>query len=175
MEAKPQEQYPSANLSFQVILHEYELECNRTSIIDSKTGIIITLAAAYLVIVLKEFDFLKYLQLPVNTASTALMPLLLVFLNGGAIVLAVLSLLFLLIAVMPRDYQFLNYDDLLEKELLTEKPDIISVLILQNYIEIIYQNKGVNDKRAVYYRTGLLLLFASIVALFSYKLLTNLL
>lgn len=142
---------------------EYDNEHNRTSIIDSKTNISLPIISAFFLAFVQLNDYKTIFQLPTNNFIEWLLPATLFFSYTIALILGLLSVLFMTRVILTKKYKVLKIDDLYDEDFLKEDPASFSIFIINLYYISTTHNKEQNDKRVKWYRASWILMFITLV------------
>lgn len=156
--------YPSGEVFLQICKSEYENEQNRTSVIDSKANIVISLAGVFFVAITQIINLKKIFQIEIESFADALVPTLLLLTIIGSITTAFIAIIFFLKVVFTKKYKSLDAEYFYDINKLKQEVDLYSIAVSQFYIEVTKVNAFLNDVRVKWYKRGLILLIISIGA-----------
>ena len=154
--------YQSGDIIYDIAKSEYELEINRTSVIDSKANIVLSLCSAFLVIITQAINLKRLCDVEVNTLSDCIFPVILLLLICGSIVLSFISMILLLRVIFTKQYHAIDPSYFYNIDKLKNEKNLFYIATAQFYIETTNNNKIVNDRRISLYKKGLILLALSI-------------
>ena len=154
--------YQSGDILYEISKSEYEHEKNRTTVIDSKANIVLSLCSAFLVIITQVINLKKLCDVEIQTFFDCLIPATLFLLICGSTVLSFVSLILLLRVIFTKQYCAIDSNYFNDIEKLKNEKQLFYIATAQFYIEATTYNKNVNDKRISLYQRGLVLLVFSI-------------
>ena len=153
----------SAEVLLEVSKAEYENEKSRTSTIDSKANIVITLTSVFFVAITQAINLKKLFSVEVNRFQDSLLPAVLCLSILGALVMSVLSVVFILRVIFMQEYIRINAADFYRKDVLNADKKQVQILFSNRYIGATEHNARVNDQRAKAYQKGVIFLIVGIV------------
>lgn len=165
--------YPSGEVLLQICKSEYENELNRTSVIDSKANIVISLAGVFFVAITQIIDLKKIFQIKIESFVDTLLPTILLLTILGSITTAFIALTFFLRVIFTKSYKALDAKYYYDIEKLKQEIQLYSIAASQFYIEATNVNAVLNDIRVKWYKRGLVLLIISIGAFALYACLLS--
>lgn len=157
-----EEKYPSGKILLDIAKSEYENEKNRTSIIDSKANIVISLSAVFFVAMTQIVDLKTLLKMKINTFTDVFLPSILFITIIGALIIAFISLVFFMRVIFTKTYMTLDANYFYDINKLKREESMYSIATSQFYIEATNANKQANDHRIKNYKRGLITLIISI-------------
>lgn len=155
-------QYKSGEILLQTSIKEYESEKNRTSVIDSKTNIVISLTAILFIAITEIVDLNKLLSVKSTYFATNLLTAILFLSIVSSIVFAFLALIFFLKVIFTKAYKSIDANYFYDTDKLKIDPQLFSIALSRFYIDAIVVNAKANDKRINYYKKGMSLLIVSV-------------
>ncbi len=168
-----EEKYPSGQILLEISKSEYENEKNRTSIIDSKTNITITLLSVLFVAITQILNLKKIFEFEIKNFADAVLPAVLFVTIMGSIIIALISLICFLKVIFTKTYFTVDSQYFYDVEKLKYEPTMYAIAVSQFYIEATNTNKAANDKRIREYKCGMILLIVSIVLYAVYAVVTS--
>lgn len=155
-------EYKSGEIFLDICRSEYEHEKNRTTTIDTKTNIVITLLSVFFVSIIEVINLKTIFTYPVSSFVESIFPTVLLVLIIGAIVTSFISLLCFLKVIFTSSYQCIDLKYFYDIKKLKYEKELYSITLAHFFIEAIEANRIVNDKRIKIYRKGMILLIVSI-------------
>lgn len=152
---------------------EYENENSRTSVIDTKTSITLPIISAYFLALVPMNDFKSIFSFNISTYYDCIVPTLLFISYITSLILAFMSVLKMVKVINTQSYNIIKPRDLYDNDYLMFDSMVISIKLINLYIEATENNKFVNDKRIPLYKKGLLLAIVSIILFVIYILFKN--
>lgn len=89
-----EEKYPSGQILLEIAKSEYENEKNRTSIIDSKANITITLLSVLFIAMTQALNLKRIFEIEIKNFSNTIFPALLFITIIGSLAIAFISLIY---------------------------------------------------------------------------------
>ncbi len=146
--------------------NEYDSERNRTSVIDSKTNIVISFTAVFFVAVVQAINLAKIFSIEINatqTISALILPFVALISIIGALTISLLSIFTFVRVIRTHTYNIIDPVAFYDADILRSNPNEFSIVLAQKYIEATQANYFVNNKRTRLYHRGLVLLVIAIV------------
>ncbi|MCK9478670.1 MAG: hypothetical protein M0R40_04105 [Firmicutes bacterium] len=154
--------FPSSTIILDICRNEYEREFNRTSLVDTKVSIFLTLSAALLAFITSLLDYQDIWNLVPsmfnNVVGTAY--ILLSFVSAALIVT---STIIFAIILYSRQYKNINLSSISKDELMKKNEDIINVALIRLYNEAVDYNRNINEKRMGLYKKGVFIAIVAVI------------
>lgn len=157
-----EKQYPSGEFLFSVIQKEYDYETARKNALETRSGILITLAAAILTFVFSNIKIPK-IKAPIDNFPNLILYVSYFFIAIIAIASVIISLCYLLRVIFIAEYSRFDIDSI-TKNTAEMEPDLVAYALSKKYQEIINDNHKTNHNKAVLYRKGTNYLITSLFA-----------
>lgn len=153
------------NEYYQLILNEYNNERDRKQSIETRSGIILTLIAAFFAFVLEKVKLLSFFSL-FNQPLT--FKILVIIISGLFFYIAFfIAILFSLFSIKTKTYAFYDVSKITSATLMSSKIPTLGQIIL-DFVEAIKNNRKVNDKKAKYFNLAVISLVVCIACLCIY-------
>lgn len=155
--------FPSGKAFYNLCLGQYQDERERTSKIDTKSNILISLCGIILVAMLQVVDLRKIFEVSCSNFIDVILPGVLLIMILAALVTGVISTILILRVICIHRYNVLDPAYFLSETALKEEESVFVIGIAIKLIEAISYNKSVNDKRAATYSKALVCLVVSLI------------
>ncbi|MBR5402175.1 MAG: hypothetical protein IK102_10240 [Treponema sp.] len=153
------------NEYYQLILNEYNNERDRKQSIETRSGIILTLIAAFFVFVLEKISLSEIFLLfeePLNFI------LLIKILSGLFFFIAFFAAMFFsFLSIKTNKYAFYDVNKITTAKLMSKRIPTFGQIIL-DFVEATSKNRIENNKKARYFNLGVISLVVCIVCLCIY-------
>lgn len=163
--------------SITLLLHtakeEYNNEHNRTSIIDSKSGIAFPIISAYFLVLAPLSDYKSIFSTQILSFKDCIIPSILFITYSASIILALMAIVKMVLVITTREYITLQPQDLYDEGYLKREPAVLSVKLIDLYIAATVKNKVQNDARIPLYKNSCQLTIVSIVFFVIYMIIKN--
>lgn len=157
--------YPSGELLLSIVQKEYDYETTRKTVLETRTGILITLAAAILTFTFSNIKLPK-IRTPINEFSTLIFYVSYFLIGVTAVVTIGISLCYLLRVLFIAKYKRLDTTDI-NTQTAAGNPDVVATALTKQYEKILRHNHNVNNDKMILYRKGtnclIIALFASVI------------
>ena len=166
-------EFQSAEKLLEVVRLEYQNEINRTSIIDTKTGITLPIVATYFFLVL-QFRSIRDIfgvELKVKTTAELFYELGIPVIYICSIVCALFSLVWLFRVVISSPYEMIDPVPFNDKKTMSQPENIFAAAMVTYYIRALEKNHSVNDRRVILYKQGWTYAIISLSTFFAYVIL----
>lgn len=163
----------SVELLLETSKSEYENEHNRTTVIDTKTGISLPIIAAYFIALAEMNDYKGIFAFSISSFWDIIIPSLLFLTYTASMLLALVSVLMMVSVIITRDYKSIKPIDLYNNNYLKNAKIFLSIRLVSLYIEATMNNKLQNDKRIPLYRKSWLFSVISIILFIIYIIIKN--
>lgn len=163
MNSSKDPEYQSGEILLDLCKSEYESEKSRTSIIDSKTNIVISLTAVFFIAITQVINFKKILSVNIDSFANVLIPTILFISIIASLVTGFVALIYFLRVIFTKEYKSVDVNYFYNKDKLKVDKQLFSIATAQFYIEAINVNVSANDHRIKLYRKGMIFLIVSIV------------
>lgn len=163
----------SISLLLNTVKSEYNNEHNRTSIIDSKSGIALPIISAYFLALAPLSDYKSIFATHISSFKDFIFPAILFLTYTTSIVLALIAMIKMVFVIATRQYCILKPEDLYDESYLKKEPLVLSVYLINLYLKATENNKTQNDKRIPLYRSSWTLTIISIISFVVYILIKN--
>lgn len=177
-----QEEYTMDNQTYktdEVILEtariEYQNEHNRTSIIDSKTNIILSFTAIIFVAFIPMINLKNIFTVNIANFGDCILPISIFIFLILSILSMFLSIVSLIKCVLTQEYKVIDAEYFYDINKLKESKDLYSIALSQFYIEATSVNKETNDNRIKNYKKGVIFTILSVMFFAAYVILFSLL
>lgn len=171
--SKKQLNRESVGLLLSTAKSEYENERNRTSVIDSKTGIALPITSAYFLALAQMNNFENIFNIHIETFSDSIIPMVLLFTYSGSLILSFIAVIMMVKVVTAREYTVLKAIDLYDEDYLKNEKTALEIKLIQLYIDATQNNKTANDLRIPLYRAGWRLTTVSLALFVVYVIINN--
>lgn len=163
----------SISLFLETAKSEYEIEHNRTSIIDSKTSIALPIISAYFLALAEMNDFRNIFKIEIANFSDSILPSCLFITYTAALILTLIAVIMLAKVIMTRDYNVIKPQDIYGTDYITNDVRVLSLKLIDLYITATLHNKEKNDSRIPLYRRSWLFTAISIILFTIYIIIHN--
>lgn len=154
---------------------EYQNEHNRTSIIDSKTNIILSFTAVIFVAFIPMINLKNIITVSVVNFGDCILPISIFVFLILSMLSMFLSILSLIKCVFTKEYKVIDTEYFYDINKLKENKDLYSIALAQFYIEATDINKEINDNRIKNYKKGVICTILSVMFFAVYVILFSLL
>lgn len=147
-------EYPSAEISFNVVQQEYQYELNRSIKLDNKINMTITFCGVIFLFIIKYLDLTSIFNaLNKQTHECALCFIKMICCTGqiAAVGLFIYSIITLIKLLKNRGYLHFNCDEIFDNGLMKEKDEITRYYISTKYLAATSFNNMTNEKRSKEY------------------------
>lgn len=155
-----EKQYPSGEFVFSVIQKEYDYETARKNALETRSGILITLAAAILTFVFSNIK-IPNIKSPIDDFPDLILYVSYFLIAIIAMASVVISLCYLLRVIFIAEYSRFDIDSITQN-IAEQEPDLVAYGLAKKYQEIITDNHKTNHNKALLYRKGTNYLIASL-------------
>ena len=169
----PKTIFKSAPVIYEIVKDEYQNEINRTSVLDTKIGIMLPIVSTYFFLVIDKIDAVNYKDKLWEHLKS--MP------QGGmmaydwlaliSLLLSVVSVALLIIAVATHRYKMLDARWFNSLKYFGKDADELQAVLVTVYRTSISHNEYINDKRAAFYIWGIVVAAISIGFYIAYLIL----
>ena len=147
------------NEYYQLILNEYNNERDRKQSIETRSGIILTLIAAFFAFVLKEICLSELICLFDNPLT---FKILITILSGLSFYVAFLaSIIFSLLSIKTNRYAFYDVSKITTAKLMSKRIPTFGQIIL-DFVEATSKNRMENNKKAKFFNFAIISLVVCI-------------
>ncbi|PEV97706.1 hypothetical protein CN428_24485 [Bacillus cereus] len=157
--------YPSGEMLLSIIQKEYDYESARKSALETRSGVLITLAAAILTFTFSNVKLPK-IKTPINDFPSLIFYVSYFLIAVVSVVTVVISLCYLMRVIFIAEYKRFETETLNTRNGKFQ-PDIVAMSLTEQYQEIISHNQLANNKKTDLYRKGtnymIISLFASVI------------
>ena len=157
--------YPSGELLLSVVQKEYDYESARKTALETRAGILITLAAVILTFTFSNVKIPK-IKSPIEEFSTLIFYVSYFLIGIISIATIIVSLFYLLRVIFVSEYRRFETSTL-NDENASYMPDIVATALTKQYHEIISINHKANTQKTELYIKGsnylIIALFASVL------------
>lgn len=167
------EKYPSGEVLYDISKSEYENEKKRTSILDSKINIVVSLTSVFFVAITQVLNLKKIFSINITSFSDVILPAILFLTIISSMVVSFISLFFFLKAIFTKEYKEIDPKYFYDINKLKKEKELYTITVAHFYIEATMVNKKENDNRVIIYQKGLKLLIVSIFLFSLYMLLKD--
>lgn len=153
-----QKNYPSADVSFDVVQREYEQELNRSLKLDNKINITLTFCGVVFLFVIKYLDFTSIFEasaVAMNTCQMCFIKAIVAFIQVAVIVLFLYAIIKLISLLHPKGYLHFNCDEIFDKKLMIENEENSKFYILTRYWAATVKNNETNEQRSEIYNKAI--------------------
>lgn len=154
--------YRCGEILLETTIREYESEKNRTSVIDSKTNIVISLTTICFIAITETIDLNRLLSINSTSFATILLAAILFVSIVSSVIFAFLALIFFLRVIFTKEYKTIDSTYFYDINKLKVEPQLFSIALSQFYVEATIVNTNANDKRICNYKRGMIFLIISI-------------
>lgn len=178
MEAEERKKYASANLCFDIMKTEYDYELNRSSKLDNKINITLTLCGVLFLYIMKFFNIIGVLnkESVFNSQNVTTFFVIVSALIYIAIIVFYLKAILKLIALLnPLNYLHINCDEIFDKALISEPDDITAYYISTKYLAATAKNAETNNSRSKDYAKVVIFLKIMLIFCFIAEIVSNIL
>lgn len=141
--------FTGAKTVLQVMVDEYTKERERTSIIENKATVLITILVALLTVYIPIIPFEEIINIYQKGTTTALVVLVIACtLFVEALVITVIAFTKLIGVIKLHTYRRVAVTDLVADAVLQASDDVIEKELCEHYCDLILINSEVNDKKA---------------------------
>ncbi len=163
----------SVKLLLETSKSEYDNEHNRTTIIDSKTGIALPIISAYALALAQMNNYKLLLNISVENLSDLIIAILLLFTYTASLILSLVAVIMMVKVISMRNYSVIKVRDLYNNNYLKENDIYISIKLVQLYISATENNKATNDSRIPLYKKAWIITVVSIVLFVVFLIVNN--
>lgn len=150
------DKFPSSEIILDIVRAEYQNEIDRSSKLDQKIGVSLTITSTYFFILLQGFYVRDELEFILNGTLTLSMiyhaVLLILFI--GAVAFSAKALVRFCCAISTHTYLRIDVDKVYTFENLRFVPDCLAASAAPLFSISIAKNKDVNDERVLEYKEG---------------------
>lgn len=150
------DKFPSSEIILDIVRAEYQNEIDRSSKLDQKIGVSLTITSTYFFILLQGFYVRDELEFILNGTLTLSMiyhaVLLILFI--GAVAFSAKALVRFCCAISTHTYLRIDVDKVYTFENLRFVPDWLAASVTPLFSISIAKNKDVNDERVLEYKEG---------------------
>ncbi|MEH7483965.1 hypothetical protein V7157_23440 [Neobacillus drentensis] len=154
------DRYPSGELLLTVIQNEYNYEDVRKNALETRSGILLTLAAVVLTFIFSNIKMPK-IKTPIADYSSLVFYVSYFLVAVLAVTTILISVFYLIKVIFITEYKRFEINDI-TWETVEKEPDFIASSLTEKYKQIINWNHKVNHNKAVLYRKGTYSLIAAI-------------
>ena len=150
------DKFPSSEIILDIVRAEYQNEIDRSSKLDQKIGVSLTITSTYFFILLQGFYVRDELEFILNGTLTLSMiyhaVLLILFI--GAVTFSAKALVRFCCAISTHTYLRIDVDKVYTFENLRFVPDWLAASVTPLFSISIAKNKDINDERVLEYKEG---------------------
>ncbi len=167
--------YKAGEIILETARMEYQNEHNRTSIIDSKTNIILSFTAIIFVAFIPMINLKNIITVNVESFGDCILPISISLFLILSMVSMFLSIISLTKCVFTKEYKVIDTEFFYDVNKLKEDKELYSIALSQFYIEATNINKKTNDNRIKNYKKGVIFTIISVMFFALYVILLSLL
>ena len=162
---KQNNRYRSGKIILETAKSEYEVEIDRTKILDTKVGITLPIVVTYYFMILQDGRILEFWGESCNTECKGYMGFVAVmsFLYLSAIICDSLALYKLYKAIVSHTYKKIELDSFMDEASLAKPENEFAAGLAVSYAMALENNREVSGQRAELYDAGLRQVFLSVV------------
>ncbi|MDO8160452.1 hypothetical protein FKQ51_24680 [Bacillus toyonensis] len=157
--------YPSGDLLLSIVQKEYDYETTRKTVLETRTGVLITLAAAILTFTFSNIKLPK-IKTPINEFSSLIFYVSYFLIGATAVITIGISLCYLLRVLFIAKYNRLDTTDI-NRQAAGSVPDVVATALMEQYEKILRHNQNVNNDKMILYHKGtnwlIISLFTSVI------------
>lgn len=166
-----QKQYPSTDLLLNLCINEYQKETQRTSSIDTKTNIFLTLSTALYAFFIPLSD-LKNVYAIEYSIKNSVVALMITFLVITSFISLLTATIIFISVISSRKYKAIDVHSLLKYA--DKEREKTSVVMCRLYDTAVLFNRQLNEKRMKLFKTGVIsILFCIVLTTVAYILKVN--
>lgn len=154
--------YECGEILLETAKDEYHNEHQRTSVIDSKTNIVLSFSAVIFIAMMQAVNLKKIFSIKVTTFGDFVIPLILYISLIGALTAMVMSIISLVKCIFTKEYKTIDTAYFYNVKKLKYKERLYSTALAHFYIEATIINKNTNDERVRNYKRGVVLTISSV-------------
>ena len=158
--------FDSASVIYELAIAEYQNEISRTSILDTKIGVLFPISATYFFLLMGKDGVRNKVKSLFESTFTWDRVHVVELLAVLCVIIAYASVALFTLAVMTHSYDMIESSQVNSKEYFEKDPDEFKAVFTSVYISAIEKNKEVNDKRSKRYLIGVILLPFSLALFF---------
>ncbi len=154
--------FESGELYLSIAKSEYENEHTRTQVIDTKISITLATVTAYFLLIPQFINPRDIMYTQVNTVLEALLPTLQIIWMVLSLVMALLSIIWLMRIINTHTYKVIDTKEFSDPECIKEQKGMYAAAIASYYVKATNYNSSVNDRRIPIYQHAIIFAVISI-------------